>query len=144
MSPDIKLAGTVVVVEDDLSVRENTTRLLNDRGYQVYAHFHPATILQEVTKAPPEEYALILTDHQLGDAEMTGLDLASRLRQNGWNKPIILATATLLSGEEEKLRRDLGVVLMDTPFGIDNFDKIVDEIIVPKTRRAGRSNHNPR
>jgi PAS domain S-box-containing protein len=94
---DRKLA--ILTVDDDPLVALNTAALLEELGHTVYSApsgLHALDILRREKKID-----LLITDQLMPD--MTGSELASRIRQENANMPIILATgyAELAPGEGE-------------------------------------------
>jgi PAS domain S-box-containing protein len=98
---DRKLA--ILTVDDDPLVALNTSALLEELGHTVYSApsgLHALDILRREKKID-----LVVTDQLMPD--MTGSELASRIRQENAHMPIILATgyAELAPGEGEGLPR---------------------------------------
>jgi PAS domain S-box-containing protein len=104
---DRKLA--ILTVDDDPLVALNTSALLEELGHTVYSApsaSHALDILRREKKID-----LMITDQLMPD--MTGLELAARIRAENAHMPIILATgyAELAPGEAEGLPR------LAKPFG---------------------------
>jgi PAS domain S-box-containing protein len=98
---DKKLA--ILTVDDDPLVALNTSALLEELGHTVYSApsaLHALDILRREKKID-----LMITDQLMPD--MTGSELASRIRAENAHMPIILATgyAELAPGEGEGLPR---------------------------------------
>ena len=98
---DRKLA--ILTVDDDPLVALNTSALLEELGHTVYSApsgLHALDILRREKKID-----LMITDQLMPD--MTGSELASRIRAENAHMPIILATgyAELAPGEGEGLPR---------------------------------------
>jgi PAS domain S-box-containing protein len=94
---------TILTVDDDPLVALNTSALLEELGHTVYSApsaLHALEILHREKKID-----LIITDQLMPD--MTGLELATRIRQENAHMPIILATgyAELGPGEGKGLPR---------------------------------------
>jgi CheY-like chemotaxis protein len=94
---------TILAVDDDPLVALNTSALLEELGHTVYSApsaLHALEILHREKKID-----LIITDQLMPD--MTGLELATRIRQENAHMPIILATgyAELGPGEGDGLPR---------------------------------------
>jgi two-component system response regulator MprA len=79
---------TILVVEDDRSVREALDRALRAQGYEVVVADDALTGLQLVHHDDP---ALVILD--LGLPGMDGLSLCRRLRADGDQRPILILTA---------------------------------------------------
>ena len=71
-------AGTILIVEDEVSVRKLVTRFLTVSGYQVLAADGPCAAL-EIWAERQDEVALLLTDVIMPEA-LSGRTLAARLQ----------------------------------------------------------------
>jgi two-component system, LuxR family, response regulator FixJ len=78
---------TVAVVDDDLAVRDSLRYLLEVIGYDVEIFASAAEFLQ----ANVRDFACLILDHHMPN--MTGLELAERLRADGSDMRILLTTA---------------------------------------------------
>jgi len=78
----------VLVVEDEFVISLNACMLLEDEGMLVDAAYDGAEALEMVASNPPD---LIVTDYMM--PTMDGLEMIETLRGQGWQGPIILATA---------------------------------------------------
>jgi FixJ family two-component response regulator len=80
---------TIAVVDDDPSVRKALARLLSVFGYRVELF----TSAEEFLAAAPLSKAIcLLLDIKLG--AMSGLDLARKLSDDGFNVPIVFMTGS--------------------------------------------------
>jgi len=82
-------AHTVAVVDDDHAVRDSLRLLLEIMGHAVEA-FESAT---DFLRAEVERFACLILDHHMPN--MTGLELAERLRADGNLLPIMLISGSL-------------------------------------------------
>ena len=82
---------TVAVVDDDHAVRESLRFLLEVIGYTVEIFASAAEFLQ----ANVQHFACLILDHHMPN--MTGLELAQRLRADGAVIPILLITGSSLA-----------------------------------------------
>lgn len=82
---------TVAIVDDDDAVRHSLRFLLESVGYKVRTFATAAEFLQAELQA----MACLILDHHM--PEMTGLELAERLRADGVGMPIMLITGLPLS-----------------------------------------------
>lgn len=82
----------VAIVDDDLAVLESTRFLLEVAGHRVETFASPCEFL--VCNDAAAFDCLILDQHM---PRLTGLELASRLRARGFNRPIMLVTGSLTS-----------------------------------------------
>jgi FixJ family two-component response regulator len=95
---------TIAVVDDDPAVRKALARLLSVFGYRAELF---ASAEEFLAAAPSSTAMCLLLDIKLG--EMSGLDLARRLSDDGFEFPIVFMT-----GSEKNVVRlqclDLGCV----------------------------------
>jgi DNA-binding NtrC family response regulator len=80
--------GSILVVDDELEIREGLEALLNSEGFQVTLAETAAAGLQKLEERP---YDLVLLDVSLPDHN--GLDLLREIKQRDANLAIILITA---------------------------------------------------
>ena len=78
--------GTVAIVDDDDAVRDSLRFLLEVIGHPVVTFASAAEFL----KAEMQRLACLILDHHM--PEMTGLELAERMRADGAGIPILLIT----------------------------------------------------
>jgi two-component system, LuxR family, response regulator FixJ len=79
---------TVAIVDDDDAVRDSLRFLLEVMGYRV-ATFASAA---EFLNADPQHLACLILDHHM--PEMTGLEMAERLRADRADIPTLLVTGS--------------------------------------------------
>jgi two-component system cell cycle sensor histidine kinase/response regulator CckA len=113
---------TILVIEDDSSVRSLVERLLAAKGYTVISAHDPndATAVIEQHGKPPD---LLISDIILDG--QTGVDYARTLKQQYPQLKIIFMTG-LAHRAPAALRAGLGPVL-HKPFGADELYRIVEE-----------------
>jgi DNA-binding response OmpR family regulator len=78
----------VLIVEDDIALREELTSLLRQSGYEVVSCASASTALQALAT---EEFHLAVIDWMLPG--MSGLDLVKRIRRLPKPPPILMVTA---------------------------------------------------
>jgi FixJ family two-component response regulator len=78
----------VAVVDDDASVRRGLTRLLQSADLRVLTYASATEFLDTGISSPPD---CVILDIHLGG--MSGLELLSRLRELGYNLPVLIITA---------------------------------------------------
>jgi len=78
----------IIIVDDDVGVRDSLAALLEAKGYQTRLYKDAESFLNENDSA---EQAVILIDYSMGD--MTGLDAIRQTRAEGDRRPIIMITA---------------------------------------------------
>ena len=114
---------TILAVDDDPLVALNTSALLEELGHTVYSApsaLHALEILHREKKID-----LIITDQLMPD--MTGLELATRVRRENAHMPIILATgyAELGPGEGDGLPR------LAKPFSQRELAEVIARVVGP-------------
>jgi len=80
-------AATVFIVDDDPSVLQSLGRLVKSAGFKV-ATF--ASSCEFLVHAKNDDPGCIVLDMQM--PELCGFDLQQKLKDNGWNLPIIFLT----------------------------------------------------
>jgi FixJ family two-component response regulator len=78
----------IALLDDDPGIRDSLSFLLNVAGYEVVAYTSADELLRECQL---EQLNGLILDHHMPN--MTGLELASRLRADSWRFPILLITA---------------------------------------------------
>jgi len=78
----------IAIVDDDASVRDATSDLLESAGYSAVAFSSPGEILVSERLA---QFACLITDMRMPG--MSGIELYERLRATGWRIPTILVSA---------------------------------------------------
>jgi PAS domain S-box-containing protein len=101
-TPAASLRGRLLLVEDDPDVQRIETLLLEKMNLQVAVarNGRLACEMAETSKAEGRPYDLILMDIQL--PEMNGYQAAQRLRERGWQGPIVAFTAHAMADDREK------------------------------------------
>src|SRR5438445_12210663 len=94
----------VSIVDDDISVRRSTRRLLRSSGFRAEAFASAEEFLDSKSRA---ETACLILDLRMPG--MNGLELQRRLSQNGHRVPIIFLSAQA-SDEDERSALRAGAV----------------------------------
>jgi FixJ family two-component response regulator len=78
----------IAIVDDDASIRDTTSDLLESAGYAAVTFSSPVDLL-----ASPQlpQFACLITDMRMPG--MSGIELYERLRDTGWRIPTILISA---------------------------------------------------
>jgi CheY-like chemotaxis protein len=84
------MAGTILIIEDDLDVADILARLLNNAGYDTS---RAETSMQGISKALAERPDLILTDLHLPDMVAVEAIVALKRDANTSDIPVIVLTA---------------------------------------------------
>jgi FixJ family two-component response regulator len=115
---------TVFVVDDDLSVRKSTGRLLMSAGYDVII-CESATEFLSLTNRPRP--SCLLTDLRMPGK--TGLDLQETLRRTGRELPIIVSSGQADAATVARVRAAGAVRFLAKPFDADDLLGAVAEAI---------------
>src|SRR2546429_8672060 len=94
----------VSIVDDDISVRRSTRRLLRSSGFRAEAFASAEEFLDSKSRA---ETACLILDLRMPG--MNGLELQRRLNQNGHRVPIIFLSAQA-SEEDERSALSAGAI----------------------------------
>lgn len=124
-----ELRPTVLVVEDEDSLRAGIRRLLQNEGYNVVEAQNGATALQLLEGAAPDSIALVLTDLRM--PIMDGRQLASALARRRPSLPIVF-----MSGFTAQLM-DLRLVSPNLAFLAKPFRN--DDLLAAVRSQLGRS-----
>jgi FixJ family two-component response regulator len=102
----------VSIVDDDISVRRSTMRLLRSSGLQAEAFASAGEFLQSSLM---EETDCLVLD--LSMPEMGGLELQRRLAENGQVIPIVFLTARASEEEERRAMQAGAASFLRKPVG---------------------------
>jgi FixJ family two-component response regulator len=102
---------TVLVVEDDDSMREAIERLLNAAGFTTAVYSSAEELL---AVRPVEDDACVVSDLKL--PAMSGLELLAQLRRHSWRGPLILITAHDSPGVREAAKQSGVAGYLAKPF----------------------------
>jgi len=107
----VSQAGTILVVEDDDSMREAIERLLNAAGFECEA-FSSATAL--LARGVDQESVCVISDLKLPG--MSGLELLGVLKERNPSTPFILITAHDVPELRERAMRNGAAAYLAKPF----------------------------
>ena len=107
----VRLGGTILVVEDDDSMREAIERLLNAAGFGCSAYASADALL---ARGLDEESACVISDQRLPG--MSGLELLAVLRERNISLPFILITAHDTAGLRQKAMSCGAAAYLAKPF----------------------------
>ena len=110
---------TVLIVDDDASVRKSVQTLLRSTGYTVQSFASGEELL---AKDPFEGPCCLVLDVQMPG--MSGLDVQHRLAMSGRNVPIIFMTAQA-NAQVRAQARQAGVPVLIKPF---NAETLIDAV----------------
>lgn len=132
-SREPKPAALVAIVDDDVSVRQSTERLVRSFGYRAQAFGSGPEFL---SSAAPESAACVLLDVRMPG--MDGLDVQRSLAERGARIPIVFLTGQA-SEEEERRARSTGVVeFLRKPVQHTSLRQAIESAI----QRSARGDHD--
>jgi DNA-binding NtrC family response regulator len=116
--------GHILVVDDEKSLREFLTILLEEEGYEVTTADTVATGIERVTRG---SFDLVMCDLKLPDG--TGLEVLHEARTRELRSPFIIITAhTTPQVALESLRAGAAEYL-SKPFNVDDLKLILDKLL---------------
>jgi two-component system response regulator FixJ len=104
-------SGTILVVEDDDSMREAIERLLDEAGFSCTAYASADALL---ARGVDEDSACVISDLRLPG--MSGMELLTTLRQRDISLPFILITAHDAPGLRQKALSCGAAAFLAKPF----------------------------
>lgn len=116
----------ILIVDDDPDVREADALRLRRLGHEATVCADPARALESIA-THPHRYHLILTDQVMPD--ITGLDLARKLRKQGSTTPIVIMSGYSADLTVENLEAAGVQATLRKPFGTDELAATVDTVV---------------
>lgn len=117
----------IMIVDDDSSLQQFATELLQDEGYQVVSTFDAHSALARLRYFQPD---VILLDVRM--PEMDGFTFLTKLREE-LNSPVPVIGLTASSLDEERLREHEGITaVLAKPFDINVLLKLVSTAITAR------------
>jgi DNA-binding response OmpR family regulator len=129
---------SILVVDDDPSIRDLCTEMLISFGYHVDAAENGAVAWQALNT---DSYDLLITDHRM--PKVTGVELVKKLRAAHMALPVILATGAMPT---EELDHHPGLRIEATllkPFTIGTFLQTVQEVLSATDRAREQNEFQP-
>ena len=93
---------SILLVDDNDHVRKTLAQVLKNGGYQVTVA-HGSLEANEIIESSTDDFDLLLTDIFMPD--ISGIELASQLREAGWKVPILF-----MSGFADSTQKELGML----------------------------------
>jgi two-component system cell cycle sensor histidine kinase/response regulator CckA len=123
---------TILLVEDERSVRTSVALLLRENGYRVVEAAGGEAALEAVGRDQGSEIALLVTDVVMPGA--TGRRIASLIRRIRPRLPVLLIsgyTDALIIDDEEA-----GIAFLQKPFSPDGFAQKIRDLLDRRARQA--------
>jgi CheY-like chemotaxis protein len=127
--PLAKSAELILVVEDDPSTLDMTTRMLGELGYRTLTAARPDAALEMLGRTP--EIALLLTDVVM--PIMNGRELAEAAASIRPGIKVLFATGYTQNAIVHNGIVDAGVELIVEPFSLETLAVKVDRVLRPGT-----------
>jgi PAS domain S-box-containing protein len=118
---------TLMLVEDDESVRQMLTRVLKARGYQVLTSGDPVDALRQVRVNGARRIDLLITDVIM--PEMSGPELAERLRELRPETRVMYISGYVGNALVQEAARRHGARLLAKPFSADTLADAVRQAL---------------
>jgi FixJ family two-component response regulator len=122
----IGTAARVAVIDDDVSIREALTALLNSWGYDTVAF---ASAMEIIAFDVRENFACLLIDMHMPD--MTGLDLLRWLSKTGTASRAILMSSEGAPGLNQEASRLGAHAFIEKTLGFEKIIEAVDDVVRP-------------
>jgi CheY-like chemotaxis protein len=123
----------ILVAEDDLDMRRLVCEALRKAGYHVRSVADGGRLLVVIAHEIAEDGGPDLVDLVVSDIRMpvcSGMQILEQLRALCYRIPFILITAFGDSASREHARQ-LGALLFDKPFDIDDLGRAVERLLRP-------------
>ncbi|MGA3285166.1 MAG: response regulator [Verrucomicrobiota bacterium] len=114
----------ILVVEDDISIRQLSTEVLIHSGYEVDAAADGAAAWEALQI---KAFNLLITDHNM--PRLTGVELVKKLRSARMALPVILATGRLPTEELAQNPSLQLAAMLPKPFSIDELLETVRVVL---------------
>jgi FixJ family two-component response regulator len=109
--PLLSTLTVISVIDDDASVRAATSNLLSSHGYPVYTFASAEEFLQS---ARLSDSSCVIADVQM--SAMSGLDLLTHMRAEGYDVPFIFITAFHEEGVRARALEAGAICFLAKPF----------------------------
>jgi CheY-like chemotaxis protein len=118
---------TILLAEDEQSVRELAARILRDRGYQVYEAPDGKETLDIAQRHPERKFHLLLTDVVMPG--MSGKELADRLKLSTPDIKVLFISGYTDNAIVHHGVLDKGVNFIQKPFSMESLARKVREVL---------------
>jgi CheY-like chemotaxis protein len=115
----------IMIVEDDIGVRESFLEILEIENYAVEGHENGLEALKRLTDSSAPRPDLIILD--LNMPKMNGLEFLKHSEEVGKNIPVVLLTASRSVIEVLELNREIRIARK--PIELEIFVAIVKELL---------------
>jgi two-component system response regulator PilR (NtrC family) len=130
--------GTILVVDDEQSMREFLTVLLENQGYRVIAAPDGERALTLITEQLPD---LVISDVRM--PKMDGIDLLTRVREQHPHLPVVMMTAYASSDSTIRAMQLGADDYITKPFRIDEIRLVVEKALAKGRATQRDQGHQP-
>ncbi len=123
---DGQFSGTILVVEDDDTVRNVAVQMLSDAGFDLITANDGKSGLEQFRKHP--EIDLVFTDIVMPGG-MTGIEMAQRILQKKPNTPILFTTGYTEQSMAENIPKRSNVICVPKPYDTEEIPKVAHSLI---------------
>lgn len=116
----------VLIVEDELLLRDFLTIVLTEAGYEVVEATHGSQALEQL--AAGLKVDLVISDYNLGEG-LTGKELFQNLRLQGFDIPFIFLSGLMTPDRKQELLSVGAVAALAKPYNIGELLKAVKESV---------------
>lgn len=125
-NPQENFSGSVLIVEDDIGVKEVAVQMLKDSGYSVLTASN-AKLGFEVFQSHPE-IQLVFSD-VIMPGGMSGIEMSQQMLELRPDIPILLATGYADKTSKEKILEHKGVQIVSKPYDITELPSRIFKMI---------------
>ena len=118
--------GRILLVDDETALTDASQKILINLGYEVEALSSSVTALEHF-RQHPQSYNLAILD--LTMPQMTGLELAQKIRQIRPDLPIILASGFAEQLSQDKLKKAGIRELLKKPFLVETLAETINQVL---------------
>ncbi len=119
-------SGSVLIVDDELTIRESTKDLLEDLGYTVHTASDGAKGIQ-FYKEHGHEIDLCIVD--LAMPKVGGTEVLSRIKARNPDAKVIILTGYLVDRQEENLLKQGAMQVLTKPLRLGQLSRIVSQAL---------------
>lgn len=124
-----KCNGTILVVDDDIGVRDIATQMLLEVGYKVVTANSGRSGLAQFKKHAAID--LVFSDIIM-PGDMTGIDMAKQILEDKPKTPILLVTGYTNRSLKDSMAKIDGIVCISKPYDIDSLPLLISSMLNEK------------
>lgn len=125
--------GKILVVEDDESVRDVASHMLQNAGFEVLTAHNGSSGLREYKTNP--DIDLVFSD-VIMPGGMTGVELAKKILELSPQLPILLATGYAEKALKDQLAEHKNVVLVAKPYDTNELPDLINSMMLQTAKSA--------